>query len=916
MDSRPALFGRVVALVGAIGAIAIVGFLAQDLLVSGIVVALVLSVGFGAFVLNRPNQVVQLAVYSMWFDNTGFGQVKVGRIVSAAVVVLFALMYLTSKWRPPAIKVSCWITTAVFFAWCVLSGLWSDYFAGGYLLTLAQLLLGVAYSLTFMWMLTSATEWTKTIRTYVIIGIPIGLIALVMFFTLGTRVSGLTGEPNAFAGVVILSLLLAFVSFRKATDLKTKIYMGIAMPIFVVCVYASGSRSGLISLTVIGFWIAVCRYETPWFRRIFWFAGAAAMGAIGYLFAVVLNPDRFSLSGLIGDRGAGRLDIWQAAVTAVSKSPVVGLGLGSFRRASFEIMSKAPGASLDFLSNPATIQTGGVEAHNMYLTLLLDVGAIGLVLWLVNHFNIAYRLFAMRKTNFGDWGWALLGAHLYQLIGGIFGTNYNSKSYWIGTGFAFAAYYYHGVGDQSDRTLAHLGLPPAEVPDAADLAAAGDPTARRTRISLPWRFGRVAVALVAVTLILVTLLTPLVVPTTYEASARVIVIHVEKPAGANGIEIVDNRIQYVLAMAESDSFVRRVIEMSGLDLDFRTLSKSTHSVRAGFSNVVWVRMTVDDEMVAHRLAMVMNLALESVLDDVRAASVGTSGDGRDISPGETRDFRGPLWFRVSDAPQWTTVEPETSNFVVVGILFSMLVLVCAAMVAHRRLRYSRLDGPQAIPGAEFVGSLTKQRWRGGPTQSKHFRTLAQSLDRGASRAGVIGVTGPLHGRQRACATIGLAAGLADSTGDQVLLIDLDPAQQLARAVGAKNGNGLVDLIQTPAPFDEFVRHVKRRWVSRNLTAAVASVDSMLWTLPLGANVADLDLTAVVGLIDRLATTYRIVIALPQIPGDLSLAPITQRCDVVVLSVIDGWSSYRSILGATEQLQSTAQGRIGFVAVEP
>ena len=82
--------------------------------------------------------------------------------------------------------------------------------------------------------------------------------------------------------------------------------------------------------------------------------------------------ERFSESG--SDRGSGRLDIWTAGLVMFMHYPIAGAGLNNFP----VIYSKYAGYESHVYSNH-----GGADAHNVYLAISVEEGAVGLFLFLM-----------------------------------------------------------------------------------------------------------------------------------------------------------------------------------------------------------------------------------------------------------------------------------------------------------------------------------------------------------------------------------------------------------------------------------------------------------------------------------------------------------------------------------------------------
>jgi O-antigen ligase len=84
----------------------------------------------------------------------------------------------------------------------------------------------------------------------------------------------------------------------------------------------------------------------------------------------VTNPDR--------DGGAGRTDLWRVGWRMVEDKPVQGVGAGNYPVASIDYLLR-PGAT----ENDSQIVDEQKVAHNIYLTVVSELGIVGLALFAV-----------------------------------------------------------------------------------------------------------------------------------------------------------------------------------------------------------------------------------------------------------------------------------------------------------------------------------------------------------------------------------------------------------------------------------------------------------------------------------------------------------------------------------------------------
>jgi O-antigen ligase len=194
------------------------------------------------------------------------------------------------------------------------------------------------------------------------------------------RASGLTGDPNQFATYQALAVPVALVLARHELRPHIRALLYGAVGLAVVSIGVSLSRGGLITLVVI---VAVT-LVVPWhvfFRRPGQkLAYALAITFAGWTMALLSSAKVLDRVGTIfapgSDKGSGRIDLWAAAWNAYSSHPGLGLGAGGFQANSLHYLQNTPGVNI-----AASYVAAGRPVHNAYLEALVDLGPIGLALF-------------------------------------------------------------------------------------------------------------------------------------------------------------------------------------------------------------------------------------------------------------------------------------------------------------------------------------------------------------------------------------------------------------------------------------------------------------------------------------------------------------------------------------------------------
>jgi O-antigen ligase len=176
------------------------------------------------------------------------------------------------------------------------------------------------------------------------------VVTIVFLATFGVgRVWSGPARAAALTGAVLAALAVFLTLSRGAL-------VGLAVALLVAPIVAgAGRRAGVLVLTL-----------------------AAILGTLAWFGAVappdhverVTNPDR--------DGGAGRTDLWRVGWRMVEDRPVQGVGAGNYPVASIDYLLR-PGAT----ENDSQIVDEQKVAHNIYLTVLSELGIVGMALFAV-----------------------------------------------------------------------------------------------------------------------------------------------------------------------------------------------------------------------------------------------------------------------------------------------------------------------------------------------------------------------------------------------------------------------------------------------------------------------------------------------------------------------------------------------------
>lgn len=442
--------------------------------------AALLTAAVWLLVLASPRFLPVFLVFTMFVESLSLGAgLRIGRLAGAmalVVIVTYVLVHGRQGLRANALLAAA----AAYGLWLLASVYWASDSAFVYA-ELSSYVLAVAYTLAFAVLVRRREQLRMIFVTFAFGSLAFGILSFVTYVTSsGTeRASGLQGDPNYFAvyQVIALPAALSLASLERRPGRRLALYGVIA--VIVLSVVSSLSRTGLVALvgvilaTLLVPWRVFFRHprqKGAYMLALLGAAGLAAMvGSAAFVARAqtILQPDA-------QDRGAGRIDLWAAAVRGFHLHPWFGLGAGNFQARSLDLLTTTPGVDLR-----ASYVAVGRPVHNAYLETLTELGVVGFALFLLvifltalSLFGVARRARAVRDREMERLTWALLVALFGFSLSAIFLSNQLGKPLWIFVGLAVAL-------DVMTRDLARGGseLSTATVPAA--------PVVERFR---QWRF--------------------------------------------------------------------------------------------------------------------------------------------------------------------------------------------------------------------------------------------------------------------------------------------------------------------------------------------------------------------------------------------------------------------------------------------
>lgn len=259
------------------------------------------------------------------------------------------------------------------------------------------------------------------------------------------KVEATFGNPNYFSGflIVVLPLMLALSlpeikATSEASGLQRwhfsylKLFFLIAFCFGEVSLLLAETRSAiaahLLSLFVFAYLFTVLIAAEVWKRRLFVLLCCIVLGVFGIGLYMLFNAEQFPdsrFAALFTKAGwIDRLIPWEAAINAISASPMLGYGLGSSYNLFFQFVD--PDAGLY-----ASLQSYN-HAHSELLEILQEGGVAGALAWLLFWSVIAVMLVRIARSS--------VATQPVQRLA-------------VGIGAGFVAFHSHGLFSVAERMI-------------------------------------------------------------------------------------------------------------------------------------------------------------------------------------------------------------------------------------------------------------------------------------------------------------------------------------------------------------------------------------------------------------------------------------------------------------------------------
>jgi O-antigen ligase len=208
-----------------------------------------------------------------------------------------------------------------------------------------------------------------------------GFVAIAEYLSGQARAVGYSGDANFFASLQVVALPLAAVLAGQARTGRARAVYLLGLAVIAGSVLTSLSRGGILGLVGV-FMLLALQPARGFFRTrarktaflVAMTAGSLALLAVSYGALSARTSSLFNSA----DGGSGRTNLWRAAQTGFEEHPIRGLGFGAFPSQSNDLLRRTPG--VDF--SAYNLRPDGQVVHNAYLESLVELGVVGLALFL------------------------------------------------------------------------------------------------------------------------------------------------------------------------------------------------------------------------------------------------------------------------------------------------------------------------------------------------------------------------------------------------------------------------------------------------------------------------------------------------------------------------------------------------------
>lgn len=376
--------------------------------------------------LSTERGILHVLVLAPFAEGLEFGPISIGRLMAVGIVVVLFLRMVSGRLEIPAWRPATWLPAACLGLAIMASGLWAAS-PSGWTFEVGQLAVAGAFFAAFALLVTRPEQVTPLLMTYVVgatLVAPLGILQALS----DARAVGLQGDANIFALYQVAAVPAAIALARQSSGVRRAAWILTILPI-LGSVFASESRGAFLALAATALLLALA---SPRRKTLLPLTAVAAGGAA--VVASMLN-NRYSVDRVTADRASGRIDLWHVAWQSFLDHPWLGIGSGSFKPQSIELLTTEPGVEL---VKGHLLVGDGSHVHSIYLETLAEGGIVTFTALITFLGLTAWNLFVLGRRYRTPVIAALLPMLVSFCVAAVFLSIMQSKLLWMLAGLAAA----------------------------------------------------------------------------------------------------------------------------------------------------------------------------------------------------------------------------------------------------------------------------------------------------------------------------------------------------------------------------------------------------------------------------------------------------------------------------------------------
>lgn len=275
-----------------------------------------------------------------------------------------------------------------FFVWAVLSITWSVSLSA----TLRRLLVYIQFlaMVWVVWELADTKDKYRQLMKAFILGCFVGTVGSILNYFLGSEVVlqrfAMPGYTiSHFGFILVIAFPIAYYLLLVERSRIQKVLLVAYLVISCAAIFLTGSRAIFLQLIVAMIIIPWSLLEVPNWRKILLWTFLVTLSVLVLVIyfdipGVARMLTTFEMI-LAGDY-SGRANIWHVATSSFKENPVWGSGAGAFVEATRD--------------HARQYYSRDIGAHNTFLSLLVEVGLVGILLFIMPFIFNATRLLNTR----------------------------------------------------------------------------------------------------------------------------------------------------------------------------------------------------------------------------------------------------------------------------------------------------------------------------------------------------------------------------------------------------------------------------------------------------------------------------------------------------------------------------------------